>query len=246
MIKWTFTSIVFFLIIVIIKLPAGFALTFAPKINDLQIKNVSGTIWNGHASSIEWQNKVLEDINWKLNFFPLLTGNLEADLETGKNSTIQITGTAGIGGNGWFTENLEFSANAALIGEFYPLPADIKGEIKGKNITASQGSPWCSDLTGTIELLNPEISSPMLGQPLKLDDTKAKLNCEKGNLVANITDKGEVLGLNVKASLGKKNYLVEGELKPGNKFPSMFKQGLSFVAKPISAGKYKIDLNGNF
>lgn len=246
MIRWTVAAILFFVTLVMVKLPAQFALYLAPLPKEIQIFGVDGTVWAGKAQAVSYQGQRLESVKWRLNLLPLLSGSVELELNAGtRRSPIKLSGVVGVNGSGWLARNVSFKAPVALINEFYPVPATLSGHLEGKILEASQGMPWCNRLMGDVSWVNPEVNSPMMGQALKLDDTQAQLSCDQGGLVAQISDAGSVLGLNVTASLGKKDYLVTGEMKPGSGFPSQFKQGLMFVASPISGGRYQIDLSGS-
>ena len=233
MMRWIALAVLFYLALLVIKLPAQFILALVDPPKPLQISGVDGTIWKGQAHSASWQGHNLDQLSWQLSATALLTGKLELQINAGdKRSDIQFNGIVGMNASGGFARDLFFEFPAAMVKEFYPLPVELNGRLKGLITEASQGTPWCETLDGQINWLEPAINSKAFGQNLTLDQTQAKLRCEDGNLAADITDEGQVLGLNVSASLSANDYLLTGEMKPGDQFPSQFKQGLMFFASP--------------
>lgn len=247
MIRWVILGVIFYLSVLVVKLPAQFAFSFIELPKKAQVTGVDGTIWAGEIGSASYQGQTLEKIRWKLHPLALLTGKLELELEAGdRRSAIQLSGTLGYGSSGAYGEGVLFEFPAALIKEFYPVPATLQGQLKGVVQEISQGQPWCNSVVGRITWTNPVIYSKLIKQELALDTTRAQLGCDNGNLVATVTDDGKVLGLNAQATLMASEYLVTGELKPGRDFPEEFKQGLGFVASPMSGGRYKLDMDGHF
>lgn len=247
MIRWIVLGVMAYLVLVLVQLPASFVMTLVETPKPLQVSGVSGTIWSGKAHTLSWEKVELDQVEWQLDPLALLTGTAKLDVSAGDRRTpISLSGTVGASLEGVFAEDLVFELPASLIQDFYPLPAELKGRIKGSIQQASQGKPWCGTLKGKLTWHSPEVTIKALGQSLKLDDTQAKLSCDKGNLVADISDEGRVLGLAVNASLSAKGYLLSGEMKPGPEFPPQFKQGLNFIASPLSGGRYKIEMDGAF
>lgn len=249
MIRWIILGVLFYLALLVAKLPAQFVLAQVELPKEIQVFGVDGTIWNGTASSASWKGNTLEKISWQLSPTALLTGKAELALKAGdRRSAIQLNGIVGASSEGAYAQELLYEFPASLVKEFNrSLPANLSGQFKGIIVEASQGEPWCETLRGRVNWLEPEINGRAMGQKfdLKLDQTQAKLSCDKGNLVADITDEGKVLGLSVNASLSAKDYVISGEMKPGSEFPQEFKQGLGFFASPMSGGRYKIEMNGS-
>ena len=242
-------AIAVYLIFVITTLPAQFGLWLVEIPKGLHVSGVSGSLWSGQAASVSWKGQTIDELSWKTNVTALLTGSLELYLVGGQNvsSDIEVKGTLGRGSSGWYAQELQFSVPATLAASAMssPMPVELGGWIEGNIKQAQQGSPWCDVLDAQVEWTKASVEGMSLPAPLDLDDTMARLSCNNGSLVADISDKGQVLGLAVQGVLDDKQYHLEGHMAPGSLFPDNFKQALSFFANPVGQGRYQIELSGD-
>jgi general secretion pathway protein N len=77
-----FSLLLFFIgltLFLIATLPVRFGLQFLPDNIPIQITGAQGTIWNGEAANLHWQNQSLGRLTWKLHALPLFTAQLAAD-----------------------------------------------------------------------------------------------------------------------------------------------------------------------
>ncbi|GGA88749.1 type II secretion system protein N [Neiella marina] len=242
-------ALVMYLVFVVATLPAQFGLWLMPAPNNLHVGKVSGSIWQGQIGVVHWQGKIIKDVHWDINVGQLLLGRIEADIVAGQDMTsdIAITGTAGMSFSGWYADDIELAMPASVAAELSPLPlqVELEGMIDAQITVASQGSPWCSELEGVVTWRNPKVIAAALGNPFKLDNTRAQLSCVNGEVVAKVDDDKQVMGLEVSATLAATSYSVSGTINPGPQFPPGFEQGLMFVATPISNNSYQIELDGS-
>ncbi len=247
MIRWIICGVLFFVALLICQIPASFVLSLVDTPKQLYITGVKGSVWNGQADAVTWDGQGVDQLEWRVSPLALVTGKLQLDVEAGsRKSPVKLSGRFSYGFSGLTAENVEVQFPAALIEGFYSLPAKVSGVIKGQVTFASQGEPWCEELSGEVNWFAPVLNSKMLGQPFVLDDTSAKLSCEQGKLVAEVSDQGNVLGLSAKAMLLADSYVVDGELNLGSDFPEKFKQGVGFFASPMGGDRYQISMDGKF
>ncbi|MBW8191266.1 type II secretion system protein N [Neiella marina] len=243
-------AVVLYLIFVVVSLPAKFGLWFVPAPQNVHVGGVSGTVWQGHIQVIHWQGKIIKDLHWDMNVAALFGGSVELDLTAGQDMTsdIAISGVAGTSFSGWYVENLTFSLPASIAAELSPMPiqVELQGQVDGTIEHASQGVPWCSELAGDVVWRNPAVAAAALGRPLQLDETRAKLSCADGDLVAAVEDDKRVLGLALTAQVGQQEFSVSGTMEPGPGFPQGYIQALMFVATPQGGNSYKIEFDGTF
>ncbi|MBD1391101.1 type II secretion system protein N [Neiella sp. HB171785] len=242
-------ALVMYLIFVVATLPAQFGLWLLPPQNNLHVGRVSGSVWQGEIGVVHWQGKLIKDVQWDINIGQLLLGRLEADIIAGQDMTsdIAVTGTAGMSLSGWYAKDLEVMMPASVAAELSPMPlqVELEGMIDAQITAASQGTPWCTELDGLVTWRNPKVIAAALGNPFKLDNTRATLTCVDGEIVAKVDDDKQVIGLDVSATLAAQSYSVSGTLNPGPQFPQGFEQGLMFVATPIGNNRYQIELDGS-
>ncbi|MCM2680884.1 type II secretion system protein N [Echinimonas agarilytica] len=246
--KWLALAATLYLIFFIMMLPAQFGLWLVDVPKGLQVTGVSGSFWNGRANRVSWNGRTVDDVFWTVNPGSMFAGTLELDVVAGQSSmsNIKLDGTVGASSSGWFVNNLEFEMPANVASEFAPVQLQLRlgGYVVGKIATASQGEPWCEQLDGKLTWVKPTVASTSVSNPLKLDDTRANLSCNAGNVVADVSDDGRVLGLDVKGTLAEGQFIVDGSLKPGREFPQSLEQMLRFVATPKGDGSYLINLDG--
>ena len=63
----------------------------------VDLQDVSGTLWQGSASSLTWQTTQLRNLQWAISFPALLKGQLAADLQAQLATGGKFAGTCGIG-----------------------------------------------------------------------------------------------------------------------------------------------------
>jgi general secretion pathway protein N len=80
-------------IFLISTLPVRFGLKYLPENIPLQISGAQGSIWNGEAADIRWQQQSLGRFTWKLHALPLLKAELSTDF-TLKGNDLDATGSA--------------------------------------------------------------------------------------------------------------------------------------------------------
>ena len=73
-------------IFLLATLPVHFGLKYLPDSLPIVITGAQGTIWNGQAADIRWQNQSLGQLEWELHALPLLKAQLKTDFTlTGKD-----------------------------------------------------------------------------------------------------------------------------------------------------------------
>lgn len=96
-IVYSLIFIVFFSISLISSIPASFVLGYLPPVRGLAIEGPSGTIWQGSAHKISWQGQDLGEVNWDVQWMPLLTGDAQVALRFGRGSEMNLRGKGRVG-----------------------------------------------------------------------------------------------------------------------------------------------------
>ncbi|RJG51612.1 type II secretion system protein N [Motilimonas pumila] len=243
-IKLILMCIVAYLVFLVVKMPASFALQFLPESSGVKLSNVSGSIWQGRASSAFIRGETIDGLEWQIKPFNLFWGSLAADVKFGSRQGIAGEGGVSYGLSGASASDLNITMPASKAMKYITLPMPIKasGMLDLTLHSASQGTPFCSDLDGVLFWTDADVKGPM-GQ-IALGDPKVKLGCDQGGLTGIIDQKSDHLNLNAKAFLADvAQYRVEGELTPGKSLDPKIAQGLPFIGEKTKTGSFLIKLN---
>lgn len=230
----------------IATLPAKFALSYIDQPRNIQLKAVSGTVWEGQANRIIVNNITLMDVNWQTQLTALLSGNIEVAVQFGRGkNSLRGDGVLGYSSDGAFARDVivtttpNWLINAANLS----LPATVKGDVKLQLANISQGLPWCQELDGQLSWNNGSVDS-LLGL-VNVDSAKAKLSCSEGKIVADVKQNSAHLRLTGRATLAEqRRYNFAGALVPGNELPKAIRSNLGYVGKLNSKGEYKLNYSG--
>jgi len=227
-------------------LPATLALSYVPLPANLTISQVEGTVWEGEAKRVSFDNINVDDIRWNTSFIALLTGNVQVDVEFGRGkNSLRGNGEIGYSSAGVYAQDFTATASSEwlIAASNVPLPVTTKGLVKLTLAEMQQGQPWCEQLDGQLSWSNAEVES-LLGN-IMIDSAVAKLSCDKGAVVANIKQNSNQLKLSGIAKLeGKGKYTLSAVLVPSNELPESIRSNLRYVGKENANGEYKINYAG--
>ena len=232
-------SLLFFLVgltlFLIATLPARFGLKYLPDNIPVQVTGAQGTIWNGEAANIRWQNKSLGRLTWQLHVLPLFKAQLTTNF-TLTGSDLNAQGVASV-----TTDKSIQLTNTQLHAELAALPiptAQLLVTPEGSLNAVVRNLVYANKLVQTADadfFWKPaRISSPVkydLGEiELKVMGENAeltgKLDSRDGPIKANGT-----LDLSAQGSL-KANIL----LTPTQTTPKELRDMLPILGKPDSHG----------
>lgn len=69
-----------FLLTSVAYLPASLLAKLLPASLPVQMQDVGGTLWQGHAIQVTWQNQTLKQLQWHWHAWPLLQGKVAMEL----------------------------------------------------------------------------------------------------------------------------------------------------------------------
>ena len=94
-IKLIFLGFSAFIFFILATFPAEYAYQYLQsRIKPLYLSSLNGTLWNGTASSIQYQSTDLGELNWSLHPHDILRGHFETDF-TLSATRLQTRGTVG-------------------------------------------------------------------------------------------------------------------------------------------------------
>lgn len=249
----TLVFLITFFIFVLHLMPANVAVSFAkpylPK--QLSLGAVSGSIWQGSVSQVQFQDRnqtlVLNKLSWTLSATSLLTANLVADIKFGNiRQKEEYSGKGnikfGLLSNEFTVTNANLRApiTQLMAQANLPLPINAKGRVTVKVKEYQLGQPYCKALNADISTQQLQIQG--LSGWFAIDEIAAKGKCKSGNITFAVNKEND-LGLQLDIVLAAKNKLtVDGFIKPKANMPKDVHDAVKFLGRPDPQGRYKVSL----
>ena len=201
-------ALVFF---IVVNAPATLLTPYIKNIENIEIENINGSVWQGSISSNQFEN-----ITWSINPFYLILGTLSADVNAKINQTNHLNTIASINLfqntaleniNGTLTTNYLQQLTPTL-----PIMAQAKFTINNAQINwddiKSQNIPSLAQGTISIQKVN------LLGE--QLGNYDAKFNYKNNILRSSITsNQSSQLDADIKLTLNPQFKLtVKGAIQP--------------------------------
>lgn len=231
-----------YLLFVIAFLPASFVLSKIKLPANIQLGQVSGSIWHSQVDSLLIENTLVNKINVNVNWLSILLFNPSIEVTFG--------GALYNGPEGHFlasgflsdltVTDLQLDIRANEIAQQLPLPIPVEAK---NNVSISinefvLGQPVCQRLSGNVKWNDAMITA--LSEQVPLGSLKATVSCEKGNGVA-VLDENNNLGVTFTAELRAKGAISgSGYLTPDKNLPKAIEQVLPFLGRQDNQGRYRL------
>jgi general secretion pathway protein N len=240
--KWGSLCLVVYFVFLIVKLPAVQVLSLIQLPKGVSVSGVSGTIWNGYSQRIQVNGLPISKVNWSLSVFPLLVGEISADIEAGNIrdiDEISANGYVSFAGQRLQVENLLAYIPTNLVISLLPLPIPVKADGRFKvELEEMDYEVGCQKLTGKGQWLNANFTSTT--GIIDLGNFNAELGCENSNVIVDIKQPNR-FGLAAKATIpADMKFKILGRFKPEANLPKEVHQAAQFFGNPDSEGYYPI------
>jgi hypothetical protein len=212
-------ALVFFLIA---NAPATLLTPYIKNINNLQVSDIHGSIWQGSLSSNHF-----EKLTWGINPLYLILGTLSADVNAKINQTNHLNTTASINlFRNTALENINGTLTTNYLQQFaptLPIMAQAKFAINNAQINwddiKNQNIPSLAQGNISIQKVN------LLGEQLGNYDTKFNYqnNLLKSSIVSNASSK---VNTNINLALNPQfKFTIKGTIQPiTSNLKSIFKE----------------------
>lgn len=248
-IKLIAASIAFYLLLLLSNLPAVQVLNRITLPDNIQIKDVQGSLWQGQAQSLFVDGIQVKDVNWNLSFLPLILGTASAQVKAGNNSdpdSISFNGDVEMSLSGERIRLVEADLRlpAPMVIAKLPLPIPVKAGGRF-NISIEQLDYWlakheCQDIVAKGKWLNAKVQG--INGFIEFGEFNADIACVNTNVQITIKPQN-LLGLNAIATLNNKGqFSVSGKFKPAPQLPKEVHQTAIIFGRTDSEGYYSIAL----
>lgn len=240
------TSVVAYFAFLLYLTPAAPVIsTLLKDIQTVSTLSISGSIWNGQASSVRIERYRLEDISWSFSPLALLLGEISYDIDASfegrpVRSSLALTATGGV-----TVDDLTASIDAFRVGKIVDIPI---GELGGTMDIVIDEASWRS---GTVPSIDGRISwqkaSVTVADKAELGDITLLLEeRESYPLVGLIENVPGQLDIEGKIEVDEEgSYQLNAKLSPNSSASANLRGSLKYVGQPKSDGSYEINNAGN-
>lgn len=246
-IKLILLFVLFYLLSLLIALPANKVVGFIPDNTDIKVAAVSGSLWDGRAELLTYKKQFqLQQLDWKIDWLALARLQLKLDIKFNNGiNAMSGKGFVMLGFSGISVEDfvVDISAPELLSYTRLPVPAEVSGDLSLIIKNGAQGTPYCRELDGYVVWQDAGIDSEM-GR-VDLDSAHIDLSCDKGQLVADLQQHSEELTTTANFLLKEKGaYQLRGLLKAGDKLDPAIKDALSWLGSKNQSGETVLRFDG--
>lgn len=240
------TGIIAYFVFLITSLPAAPVISMFEHRLPVEIKNISGTFWNGQAASIDTRRDlVLKNVEWSFLPWRLLLASAAVDVSAKlNNKPINTRLSAGI--NGKITvADLALRLDASDVQPLLALPiGELAGEFQLHIDSASFKQGEVPRVDGTI---NWNRAAVTVAETAELGNVSILVNEEDTSpLAARISNKGGDISLNGNFTTTEQgDYSLQLTMKPSNTASDNLVKTLAMFSRKQRNGEFVLNNKGN-
>jgi general secretion pathway protein N len=247
---WHFLLVGIFawLLFMVWRLPATVAYDMAAESlgEQVQLAGITGTVWEGEAQQLQYQNKLVAGTRWKLSPWGLLLGRLNGLIKlTHDEGYLQAQASVPFGGGEIALSEIKGKLPLALIQQHLTMiPLPLQGEMSLKLDTLMvSGEGQVQQADGRIVWHQAGVQ---VMDKLQFGDLQMSLHSVEGEgIEGTISDSGGPLQINANFTLSAEGiYTLEGQAKPGESAPKELRNSLAMLGKVDSQGNYPLKYSG--
>ncbi|MEI6898028.1 MAG: type II secretion system protein N [Psychromonas sp.] len=245
--KLSLAFIALYLLSLVITAPASLIMGFIPENLGIKIGSVSGTVWKGKLSQVEYQQQPkLQTLSWKFNWLALLKLNLKIDIKFDNGRRVlNGVGSVNYGFSGLRLTGVNIDMQATELIPYLNLPIAVtpSGKLTLTIENGAQGKPYCEALDGYLVWHDAQVETPMAS--IDLASPSVDLSCLDGELVASLTQDSEQLATHVNIVLSEGGmYQLKGDIIGTDKLDPTILQALSWIGPKKESGETILNFSG--
>ena len=240
------TGIIAYLVFLVTTIPAGPVIRMLDDRLPITISNVSGTLWNGRAGTIDTRQQVtLKNVHWSFLPSRLLLASAALDVSAKLNDNpLNMRLSAGIAGR-LALDDLELQLDATDVQPLIALPiGKLSGVFRLRINSASFKQGEVPRIDGTIDWNQAAVT---VAETAELGNVSVLVSeRDESPLAARISNKGGDLAINGDFSTTPQGeYALKLTMKPGDTASDNLIGSLAMFAKKQRNGEYAINNTGN-
>lgn len=244
-IGYTALGVVTYLGFLVATFPAERALnTMRDKIPNVYFQGVSGSVWSGHANTLQLKDQSFEQVDWRLRILPLLIGRLQLGFEFDGNRRTG-EGVAALSADGSVNfHDVDVRLPMADVDQYLGLgPLALNGTVELKFEFANFEQSRLKAAIGTIRWQNAALpGSP----PLDLGSFELTLSNDEGNVKGVLKDTGGPVQLEGTVRLQPDGtYQFNGKIAARPNAAPALTQALALMGSPGADSKIPLQYRGH-
>ncbi len=212
----------------------------------VQLAGLSGTLWQGQAQQLQYQEKVVASTGWSLSPWGLLLGRVEGVITLhAAEGYLQTQAKLPLGGGEMSFSEIKGQLPLPLIQPYLPMvPLPLQGELSLKLdrlLLSAEGRPL--EAEGRVVWHQAGIQ---VMDKLAFGDLQMSLHsAEGGGIAGTLSDSGGPLELSATFTLSSEGaYQLEGQVKPRESAAKALRDSLVMLGKSDSQGDYPLRFSG--
>jgi general secretion pathway protein N len=247
--KYLIIGLVFFFLFLLANLPAQLGVSIAKMVapqamQQVRVYGSQGTLWAGQFDRIDYQGQSFQAVNWDLNLFSLLVGQVTADVSLRFNGqSVKANVSQSLFG-GLTLSDVNAKLGAKQLVQMLRIPAmKLDGEfiVNLKTVELEGNRP--TDIDGRVVWSGAETRFP---QRILLGDLSATASTEDEIITVILKDGGGPLQMDATVSLDpENNYSLNGSMMARDGRQSMLGRSLAMLGSIDPQGKVTLSMKGN-
>ena len=238
------------LLLVVLAVAGAIAATFpadtayrliAGRMVAIKLAAVSGSVWQGHAGSLQAFGQELGAVDWTLSAAPLLRGAVVAHVNLG-GGAITASGDVERDSDGVTARNVSVRFPASLAAPALDIPAlTLLGQIDGRIEQATVRGAWVDAAAGSLRWNQAAVAGAAQAQ---LGDLEATFgSAADGSIAGNVRDLGGPLQVAGTFRVTAGTFDAEATLSARDGNPQVA-EALRFIGAPQADGSSHLIIHG--
>ncbi|RLV60775.1 type II secretion system protein N [Parashewanella curva] len=235
-----------YLIFLVVLMPVSVVMRFVTLPPQVQVTGVGGSIWQGSIDTVQAYGRQVEQVEWTIHPYSLLTGTLNVDVKIGtRNSAIYAKTKLQLTRSTMNLTDLMLQTDSkTLVGDTrLPLRSKVAGDITLGISEFTYGQPWCEALSGNLQLHGLEVNNQFGDFPF--GSFRLGLDCDQGEVIVTTSEKDNQIGVSGRLWLKANNQVqLQAKIKPTASMPASVRDNLNYLGQADPQGAYPLTYSG--
>lgn len=241
---YSLAAVLLYCLFLVSNLPASQAWQwFSPKLQDVRLQGIEGTIWSGHAAQLTVRGIPLGKAAWRIFPLQLLLGHLAVKWHY-QNGSGSGEGILRVAYNGDIRAGkTHMESDLTILRSLLPqMPVMLAGEVKLDITSAEIHQGMLTELTGGADWLGGRTVSPVESD---IGSFHAVFSTQKQAIQAKLSDVSGPLSMQGILRLQPKGgYSFIADLKPRAGASAALLDALQQIARPSANGGFTLEYRG--
>jgi hypothetical protein len=243
--RWWLLGIGAYMVFFVTALPAVYLVSWLqPRLSNIELLDVTGTLWSGHAEELRVQSVSLGSLDWQFDWRAPFTATLgyRFDLHDGD---ARLGGRVDTRISSLYLRDIQGQLRVNMLDHWLPLPPhSLDGELHLDLSQLILREGRLAAAAGSVDLDGASLSWP---SNFTLGAFRMLLGTTNGGVSGQIMDTASPIQLRMDATLAPDGrYHIVGNLAARDRGDAATQKFLANLGSPDSTGHYPFDYNGQW